>query len=454
MPEQQTNQPINFTSFADWCKHKDSLSESARHTVEVLLKQAGTSDCNEADRILSNRTTLRLENHQISDITPLQFMTKLEWLRLGNNQISDITPLKFLTGLTDLSLENNPISKLTSLQSQWEVIARSTDRIDRTRAAAAIEFACAAVGETSIDVIICGSPHAAIAQLKKQEHLTQETDFIHLLQKKLKDECLITYRNGDYELARWEGQLEQELGGDFSNYRNRSRPIIPPYLLGTICVAEFCVCTFGTIFKPGAQKALECFQQLLTECGWIFAFYDVCYVCDRPTKLCLDSEHRLHAEGESAIEFSDGYKLYSYHGVTLPEAYGQIHPDRWQATWLLEEDNAEVRRVLIQGIGYARICSELQATELDCWKEYTLLRIDADIDGFDPDDFDPAFFDPVYFGGDGNPPEKEPIYLLKMTCPSTGFIHALRVPPDVRSALEAIRWVNWDIEPEEFSVQT
>lgn len=41
-----------------------------------------------------------------------------------------------------------------------------------------------------------------------------------------------------------------------------------------------------------------------------------------------------------------------------------------------------------------------------------------------------------------------------MTCPSTSFIHALRVPPDINSAREAINWVNWGIDPEEFSVQT
>ncbi|MEG4285356.1 hypothetical protein QUB68_19705 [Microcoleus sp. A006_D1] len=48
----------------------------------------------------------------------------------------------------------------------------------------------------------------------------------------------------------------------------------------------------------------------------------------------------------------------------------------------------------------------------------------------------------------------EPIYLLKMTCPSTGYIHALRVAPQVRSALAAISWVNWGIEPGDFAVQT
>jgi internalin A len=70
----------------------------------------------------------------------------------------------------------------------------------------------------------------------------------------------------------------------------------------------------------------------------------------------------------------------------------------------------------------------LRATELDIWQKYTLLIIEyVDI---------------------------EPIYLLKMTCPSTGFIHALRVPPDMKLARDAISWVNWGINPEEFGVQT
>lgn len=155
-----------------------------------------------------------------------------------------------------------------------------------------------------------------------------------------------------------------------------------------------------------------------------FALY-----CDRPFHMRFDNENGLHAEGEPAIEFTDGFSLYSYHGVTLPEKYGKIHPQQWQSQWLLTEENAELRRVLIQGISYARICQELQAIELDSWDEYTLLKIDADVD-------------------------EEPIYLLKMTCPSTSFIHALRVPPNMKSAREAIGWVNWGVDPEAFGVQT
>ncbi|MBD1900535.1 leucine-rich repeat domain-containing protein [Trichocoleus sp. DQ-A3] len=115
-------------------------------------------------------------------------------------------------------------------------------------------------------------------------------------------------------------------------------------------------------------------------------------------------------------------------GVELPRRYW-THLNQWQAEWLLTEPNAEVRRVLIQQIGCDRICQELATQTIDTWREYTLLKIDAYVD-------------------------VEPIHLLKMTCPSTNHLHVLRVPPTLTSAREAIRWVNWDVDPEAFAVET
>jgi len=218
-------------------------------------------------------------------------------------------------------------------------------------------------------------------------------------------------------------------------YSNYLQPLTPTDLVKEIHLTEFFISKLGITLDQKTQELLRCKQQLFEDCGWIFPFEKFCLVCDRPLHLRFDSANELHAEGEPAIAFADGYSLYFHHGVKLPEKYGKVHPDLWQAEWLLSEENAELRRVLIETIGYDRICQELEVTELDSWQEYTLLSIEFD------DDFD----------DEGN---AKPIYLLKMTCPSTGFIHALRVPPDVRSALEAIRWVNWDIDPEEFSVQT
>lgn len=179
------------------------------------------------------------------------------------------------------------------------------------------------------------------------------------------------------------------------------------------------------IAKPA--MVFEDGYQVYAHHGWIFREDYLAGV--ELIRHSLDESDRLHAEGQAAIEFSDGFCCYFNHGVMLPETYGKLHPHQWQSQWLLTEPNAEIRRVLIQGIGYGRICQELDYIELDNWREYTLLKIE-------------------------NSQENEPILLLKMTCASTKSIHVLRVPPDMTSARAAIRWVNWGIDPEEFAVET
>jgi hypothetical protein len=197
-------------------------------------------------------------------------------------------------------------------------------------------------------------------------------------------------------------------------------------LVSNACLFDFC----STIFSCSDEEKLwEAYQLMVQNCGWLWTYVQVCLVCDRPHILSLDSEGRLHNEVYPAILLADGFSIYAYHGVFLPEKYGRVPPNKWQSSWLLTENNAELRRVLIQGIGYTRICQELKAKEIDNWQEYKLLKIDAEFDF-------------------------EPVHLLTMICPSTAHQHALRVPPNLLSAREAIRWVNWGIDPTEFTIQT
>ena len=665
MSEPQTNQPINLSSFAEWCKHKDSLSEEAIYTVEVLLNKAGTSDCNEADRILSNLTELNLnykeitditplsaltnltslnlycnhitditrlsaltnlsklelsenqitditgvsalvnltylnlydnqitditgvsalanltylnlydnqitditglsgltnltylalsdnqiiditglsgltnltrlilENNQIIDITGLSGLTNLTQLELGDNEIIDIIPLSTLTNLTQLQLGCNPITDITGLSGLtnltklslydnpitditplsaltnltylnlqcnpitditpllgltnltilrlWEnpitdlnlslehtqkYLTLSTTPIDAKKATETVKNIYVAIGHKAPQVIVCSSPPVADLNFLKQlkidcmsqnqispkatgnlgwgksllKELFQSVDvgLSGMFWKQLCHQIILepdtdcTLVSEFQELAINYPDSRKSESRTYSNYLE---PLTPTALVKEIHLTEFAISKFGITLDQKAQELLRCKQQLFEECGWIFPFEKICIICDRPLHIRFDSANELHAEGEPAIAFADGYSLYFHHGVKLPEKYGKVHPDLWQAEWLLSESNAELRRVLIERIGYDRICQQLLAVELDGWQEYTLLKIDnADV---------------------------EPIYLLKMTCPSTRFIHALRVPPDVRSssrasltAKEAIRWVNWDIDSEEFSVQT
>lgn len=163
-------------------------------------------------------------------------------------------------------------------------------------------------------------------------------------------------------------------------------------------------------------------------CWWPSHYWVI--VCPKPTVLRFDPAGRLHAEGRPAVRFCDSdFEVFAWHGVNIPSRYGQIPSERWSVEWLLQEHNAELRRVLLQGIGYGRLVQELKPQILDTWREYQLLRITQEID-------------------------VEPIHLLKMVCPSTQYVHILRVPPHLETARQAVQWCNWDVDPVYFEQET
>ncbi|MGK7905308.1 MAG: DUF6745 domain-containing protein [Hormoscilla sp.] len=359
-------------------------------------------------------------------------------------------------------------------REKWKSIVLSTDPIDCKKAARAIEAAYASLNKEKPVIIYCSSPFAALRYLFELQvkpdlsgnelrlnklynfhnsesyrvrkmiysntlDLNNLSRYQQIIRSKLEFMHKEMYRR---EYARDLIKLELNKKDNLRGYRKARKRLEPLNYVGNEIsgdwqlwsgAVDFCISVLGLYDEKWEIDQWEIVRALIEECGWIFTFENHAIVCGRPVKISLDSQNRLHAEGTPAIQFADGYGIYYHHGVTLPEKYGRLHPNQWQSKWLLTEENVELKRVLIQGIGYSRICLELAAFELDRWGEYSLLQLDKRIDG--------TF-------------NREPINLLKMTCHSTGHIHCLRVPPNLRSAREAIKWVNWEIDPEEFSVQT
>jgi hypothetical protein len=179
---------------------------------------------------------------------------------------------------------------------------------------------------------------------------------------------------------------------------------------------------------------LDCCKKLLPlmtlaeNCGWWIPRRGIVMLSEKPLVCSVDAQRVLHADGEMAIRYKDGFGVYANHGVRLPENYGSVKTKDWESKWLLKEENSELRRVLIENIGYEKICQELEAKKLSAWREYELLRIAENVD-------------------------VEPVHILKMTCPSTGHIHALRTPPDIKDARQAVTWCNWGTDPERFVIE-
>ncbi|MCU0542687.1 MAG: hypothetical protein MUE44_10900 [Oscillatoriaceae cyanobacterium Prado104] len=378
-------------------------------------------------------------------------------------------------------MSQTKVKKLTPAQAdlipvyreKWWSIALATGPIDRSKVTATIETAYGAIGKKAPDIIFVDRPYQAAdiivsyadkprsclrneletklrSDLEKQLRNCLrgqiENQLENQLYDRLQDRLYTALQNQLWSPLRGDlaGKIGSRLQEDLREQRNRNLLDLNLNRQLDNCIQtelwacsgswlDYCISVLNCAHSCGNMWNI--FQSIARYCGWIYPYDKVCVVCEKPIALMTNSEYQLHAAGKPAVEFADGYAIYAYRGVILPQWYGCFHPHEWQSQWLLKEQNAEVRRALIQGIGYDRIIQELEATELDKWREYTLLKIDFQ------DDFDES----------GQP---LPVILLKMTCPSTGFIHALRVPPNLTSAREAIRWVNWGIEPGEFSMQT
>lgn len=173
-----------------------------------------------------------------------------------------------------------------------------------------------------------------------------------------------------------------------------------------------------------------------------------------PTNFCkLVNLIELNINGNplddlSILQRLPNLKMVRFLGVYLPRQYWTKFSD-WKPEWLLVEENAEIKRTLVEHVGYEKICDELGAIEIDAWHEYTLLKIDKleRIRRYYP-------YPDCWVDNLGPPVSVEPMVFLRMTCPSTRHIHILRVPPETTSAEAEITWVNHGIHPGKIAVAT
>lgn len=269
-----------------------------------------------------------------------------------------------------------------AIRDKWRAIALSTERIDRQKATLAIEAVYSAIGLEKPTIQFFDSPYAALqkppslvgsflgsllrGKIEKRLEIQPGSQLGSLVENNLGIEAIDQLKR--YLWTPLTNQLGFQLGNSlWKQLRNQlasqNDNCIQPELWAVYASAfDYCISILNCEYSPTNWEAL---QSVAKECGWIFPWKKTCFVCDRPSKLSFDNERRLHGEGTPAIQFTDGFSVYAYHGVVIPEKYGEIPPQEWQAQWILEESDPELKQVLISGIGMLRIRRELGNIELD-----------------------------------------------------------------------------------------
>ena len=157
-------------------------------------------------------------------------------------------------------------------------------------------------------------------------------------------------------------------------------------------------------------------RQAGANAGWWWAYQGVAILTERPKRLVRDGQGRLHSGDSLALEYPDGWGIYAWHGVRVPE---RVIRGDYSAHDALRESNAEVRRAMIERMGAERFFGELKPTVVHSDQDglgmnRRLLRIKV--------------------------PGSRTGYLqsVEVTCPSTGRQYILGVPSDIQTCQAAV----------------
>jgi len=158
------------------------------------------------------------------------------------------------------------------------------------------------------------------------------------------------------------------------------------------------------------------------EVAWWWPFERVALVSERPTAMHRDEQSRLHHGDGPALTYADGFALHAWRGMPVPADFvGGLGPggNRLSVRRIHDEDNAELRRVMLEMYGYDRYLREVGAQPLHRDETGVLWEIEWDDD------------EPVVM-----------VEVLNSTPEPDGTTRTywLRVPPHTRTAREGVAW--------------
>ncbi|MEE1741531.1 DUF6745 domain-containing protein [Streptomyces sp. BE147] len=168
----------------------------------------------------------------------------------------------------------------------------------------------------------------------------------------------------------------------------------------------------------GRGDRLTGLAEVARNAGWWWPYERAVVISERPEALHRDEAGRLdHGDGP-ALSYADGFALYAWRGMPVPAEFlaelSALTPERIRA-----EENAELRRVMLEYYGYDRYLTESRAEPVHRDETGILWRIALDGDE-----------DVVMVEVVNSTPEPD----------GTHRTYWLRVPPSTRTAKDGVAW--------------
>ncbi|MFJ4743995.1 DUF6745 domain-containing protein [Streptomyces sp. NPDC088775] len=168
----------------------------------------------------------------------------------------------------------------------------------------------------------------------------------------------------------------------------------------------------------GRGDRLDGLAEVARHAGWWWPYERAVVISERPEALHRDEAGRLDRGDGPALAYRDGFALHAWRGMPVPaeflEELNSLTPKR-----IREEENAELRRVMLEFYGYDRYLTESGAEPVHRDETGVLWRIALDGDE-----------DVVMVEVVNSTPEPD----------GTHRVYWLRVPPGTRTAKDGVAW--------------
>jgi hypothetical protein len=300
-------------------------------------------------------------------------------------------------------------ARLAEWRDKWTAIGLSTEPANRADAERAIVLAYAAVKLPAPRIVWCGSPLS--------QGLTRA-----IIQKIAADKASVRDSVGasvrDSVWASGYGQHDASWLGFYDYFRQ--------------------VCGLHD-----ETRLLEGLTLLAQNAGWFLPHEKICWVSERHSFLHRDEQGRLHCETGPALGYPDKFAIWSWHGTRVPQHVIEA-PETITINEIRKQDNAEVRRVMIERMGWEKFCSEakLKVIHTDTLTAHfpalpVSETVHADmrlVTRYRKGSEVAELLQSDEFCDFGN----RPLKFVRVTDPSTGEKYTLRVWPENKRAYEAI----------------